>query len=499
MDRRRFLAGVAGGSLALLAPPAFAEETTHYDVSYIWTSERSEALDYLTQLKGLLGVDVAPRLELVQNDDGLYGVIYNLRYGSRADAVALAERHDALLRQALDSTEALALPLPDQGYDRLYNVSYGLGPNLEVLKQRYVVVSKTLGAGVTARLFIEETDRGNYALVYKRYGTLEQSRSLAERHAKLLDKHDLSASFIQERNNEIVFGATTQGAVEAPKPKPAARRISRRARRGDGSGGNEWTDLKVSINDYIQARRKAGAVAGDEVTSWLVYDLHSDKMLAAINKEMPRQCASMVKPLVALAFFHEAQRGRFIYGPKSTARFTAMIQHSDNAATNWVFSQLGGPQRVQQILRRSYGDMLQNIDIVENIAAGGRTYRNRASAGDYGRFLRALWRDELPYATELKRLMNLPGRDRLYYGAPHIPVGTEVYNKTGSTSRLCGDMGILVARDHRGRRFPYVMVGIIEKHKRASNYSSWIYARSGIIRAVSDLTYVHLKGTFRLA
>ena len=105
MDRRQFLVSLAAASLAAYAPSAAAD--THYDVSYIWTSDRTQALDYMAQLKGLLGFEVAVRLELVQNGDDLYGVIYNLRYGSREDARDLARRHDTLLRDAFGGTEAL--------------------------------------------------------------------------------------------------------------------------------------------------------------------------------------------------------------------------------------------------------------------------------------------------------------------------------------------------------------------------------------------------------
>jgi beta-lactamase class A len=501
VNRRRFLISLAATSAALCVPVAHAADE-HYDVSYIWTGERSEALDYLTHLKGMLGVEVSTHLELVLNADGLYGVVYNLRRGSKADATALATRHDAILREALGGDDALALRLPDTAYVRLYNVSYGLGPNVEELKQRYNVVSRALGAGVTSRLFIERTDRGNYALVYKRYGDLSSTRDIATRHTRLLSEYGVQASFIQERNNAIVFGATSQGAPPPPEPEPVADAVAepepkraRSARRRKRDEAEAWALLKSDINSHIQGHRQAGRVSRDEVTSWLVYDLKSDQLLASIHEDKARQCASMVKPFVALAFFHEAARGRFVYGPKSNAKFTAMIQHSSNSATNWVFEQLGGAAAMNRLLKKHYGNIFRETSIVENIVAGGRTYRNRASAGDYCRFLRALWMDELPYSSELKRLMNLPGRDRLYYGAPHIPVGTEIYNKTGSTSRLCGDMGILVARDGRGRSFPYVMVGIIEKSSRASNYSSWIYARGKIIRSVSDLVYLRLKDT----
>lgn len=503
MNRRRFLISLAATSAALCAPTVTRADDGHYDVSYIWTSERSEALDYLAQLKGLLGVEVSTHLELVLNEDMLYGVVYNLRRGSKEDATALAARHDAILREALDSDVPLAMRLPDTAYARLYNVSYGLGPNIEELKQRYNVVSRTLGSGVTSRLFIERTDRGNYALVYKRYGDLRSTRGIATRHSRLLEEYGVQASFIQERNNAIVFGATSKGAPPPPDPEPVAAveespRRSRSARRRKRDEAEAWAQLKTDINSHIQTHRRGGRVTRDEVTSWLVYDLKNDRLLASIHEDKSRQCASMVKPFVALAFFHEASRGRFIYGPKSNSKFTAMIQHSSNSATNWVFDQLGGASATDRLLKKHYGNIFKNTSIVENISAGGRTYRNRASAGDYCRFLRALWHDELPYSAELKRLMNLPGRDRLYYGAPHIPVGTEIYNKTGSTSRLCGDMGILVARDSRGRSFPYVMVGIIEKSSRASSYSSWIYARGKIIRSVSDLVYLSLKDNFAL-
>ncbi len=268
MNRRRFLISLAATSAALCAPTVTRADDGHYDVSYIWTSERSEALDYLAQLKGLLGVEVSTHLELVLNEDMLYGVVYNLRRGSKEDATALAARHDAILREALDSDVPLAMRLPDTAYARLYNVSYGLGPNIEELKQRYNVVSRTLGSGVTSRLFIERTDRGNYALVYKRYGDLRSTRGIATRHSRLLEEYGVQASFIQERNNAIVFGATSKGAPPPPDPEPVAAveespRRSRSARRRKRDEAEAWAQLKTDINSHIQTHRRGGRVTRD--------------------------------------------------------------------------------------------------------------------------------------------------------------------------------------------------------------------------------------------
>ncbi len=234
-------------------------------------------------------------------------------------------------------------------------------------------------------------------------------------------------------------------------------------------------------------------MAKDEQTSWLVYDLKRDETVAVINGDAPRQAASMIKPLVMLAFFQRVEQGKIVYGPKSRQTLELMIQKSSNPATNQVIDWVGGPDAVQAVLREHFPRLLPQTSVVEKIAAGGRTYRNKASANDYGRFLRAAWFDRLPRAGEMLRIMNLPGRDRLYYGAPSIPVGTEVYNKTGSTSMLCGDMGILVARKPSGGRVPFVVVGIVEKAVRTGHYTSWIGARSAVIRQVSDLSYQHMR------
>ena len=253
------------------------------------------------------------------------------------------------------------------------------------------------------------------------------------------------------------------------------------------------SDLEQQIESYIGRLRSSGRITSNERTAWSVYDFNSGKKLVSINEDVPLQCASMVKPYVALAFFHEVNRGRFSYGSRSRSNMEAMIQRSNNSSTNWVIDQVGGPNAVQRILTRNYGDIFQNTSIVEKIPSGGRTYKNKSSAHDYSRFLFSLWNNNLPSSREMRRLMALPGRDRIYTGARRVPEGTLVYNKTGSTARLIGDMGILVARDNAGRRYPYTMIGIIEKSSRASNYGSFASSRGNTIREVSNLAYTEMK------
>jgi beta-lactamase class A len=100
-----------------------------------------------------------------------------------------------------------------------------------------------------------------------------------------------------------------------------------------------------------------------------------------------------------------------------------------------------------------------------------------------------LWKGQIAGAREIKRLMSMPGPDRIYTGAESVPSGTRVLNKTGSTARLCADMGILNVQGPDGQRYPYTLIGIIEKQDKAINYSTWIRSRAEVIRDVSDIVY----------
>jgi beta-lactamase class A len=248
-------------------------------------------------------------------------------------------------------------------------------------------------------------------------------------------------------------------------------------------------DIEAAVEDYIKQLRRSGRLHHDERTGWSVYDFTSGEKLVSINEDVEFQAASLVKPFIALAFFHRVKQGKLIYGPKSRRHMERMIHRSNNRSTNWVMRQVGGPAAVERILKRNYPGIFKDTRIVEYIPAGGRTYRNKASAHDYSRFLYALWRGDLPRSEEIKRLMALPGSDRLLTDVEKIPRGTQVYNKTGSTSRLCGDMGILIVKDQDGKRYPYTLIGIIEKQAAAKNYTTWIRSRADVIRNVSEIVY----------
>ncbi len=390
-----------------------------------------------------------------------------------------------------------------------YDVSYlwhGQLPSVEKYRDR---VAGVLGPEVARRLRIVQKP-GLYGLIYYRNGSADGARKAAAVHTRLLRARGLEAA---APTRSLRWNYVGQGVAPASQPvqvasaRPAIARIESAdpsptsvatapaAVNTDGEGRRDGriSGLEQAVENYIKRLRASGAIARDERTAWSVYDFTTGEKLVTINEDVQFQAASMVKPFFAMAFFHQVDQGKLVYGPESRKHMRRMIQYSNNYSTNWVLRQVGGPAAVQTILTRYYGNVFQDVHIVEYIPSGGRTYRNKASAHDYSRFLYSLWREELPGSAEIKRLMSLPAGNRLYTGASSVPPGTELLNKTGSTARLCGDMGILVVKDRQGRRYPYTLIGVIEKNGRARNYTSWIRSRGNVIREVSNIVYEEIS------
>jgi beta-lactamase class A len=269
----------------------------------------------------------------------------------------------------------------------------------------------------------------------------------------------------------------------------------------------QGASLQTLVNRQVKRLRAQGIIRSDEETSWSVYDFTTGKKLVAINEDIPRQAASMIKPFVAQALFYTAARrgSGLSYTSAHRSLMEQSIRRSSNTATNRLIDIVSrynggtGPRAVERVLKANAPGIFPQTSVVERIPAGGRTYRNKASAHDYSRFLYALWNDRMPYSRELREIMALPNRDRITDGVSNIPAHVRVYDKTGSTARLCGNMGIIECRDSRGRPRPYTFIGIIEKRSRTGAYGTWITKRSNAIRSVSRVVYDYMKQRHRLA
>ncbi|MEN0063277.1 MAG: serine hydrolase [Myxococcota bacterium] len=551
--RRTLLTSVASAAALLIAPRVARADDGSYDISYLWSKDLESVLDYRELVADVLGDEVAPDLVVVRGGSGNWGLLYDRKGTDPTVAARMARAHHHALHEAFGARETLATMLKDQGFDHVFHVRFGLFDAEDDAQARYNRIAGELGRRVHERLVIEHPNPTTWQVVERRYATPGDLRSALERYANTLP--DVPVDTIEDRNAPLSWGfssgmpdpladerhaarpskvqeevAAGQSSVEpeaprnqksplavtepssspsakartkktpAPRAPTSAKPVSAPVVTGNALPGAVHTPLRDSINDYVQKLRRRGVISSDERTSWYVHTLHDNRTWVAINAERPLQSASMMKPFVALAFFHLVKKGRFVYGPRSRRNLEAMIQGSSNAATNWVIDQIGGPRSVHRLLHGNYDDLLHETSIVEKIPRYGRAYRNRSSARDYVRFCRALWRNELPFSRELRRLMALPGRDRLATDVAGIPQTTEVLNKTGTTSHLCGDFGILVVPSRQGRTpLPYTVVGIIEKRRRARSFTSWSRSRAKVIRDVSALVYRELKDIYPIA
>lgn len=362
-----------------------------------------------------------------------------------------------------------------------YDVSYLWHSDLDSVRDYRRKVGNVLGPAVAKRLKVVRKE-DLFGLVYVRSGDSAGAARVAKVHTRLLRRAGLPPAAPMRKDEWTVLGAG-----QNPPRRPSAR-VPAESTTAERYAG-EVRDIESAVEDYIKRLRQQGRLAADERTGWSVYDFTTGEKLVTINEDAQFQAASLIKPFIAAAFFHRVKTGDFIYGPKSRRHMRRMIQWSDNRSTNWVMRQMGGPKAVQRILKTHYPAVFQDTRIVEFIPAGGKTYRNSASIHDYSRFLYALWNNEIAGAREIRRLMSLPGSSRITAGAPDIPKGTKIFNKTGSTARLCGDMGILIVKGPDGRRYPYTVVGVIEKRRSARNYTSWIRSRGEIIGNVSNIVY----------
>ena len=366
-----------------------------------------------------------------------------------------------------------------------FDVSYLWHHELDSVEKYRSQVAKTLGPSMAKRLKIVRKD-DLYGLIYPRGGDNAGAQKVAKSHTDILRSRGLEAASVvasEEWSDHVAVPETANTKQSTEVASVSHSKVS------DTQRLNQIRDLEIAVEDYIKRLRKEGVIADDERTGWAVYDFTTGEKLVTINEDVQFQAASLIKPFVAAAFFQLVEQGDLIYGSKSRRHMERMIQRSNNPSTNWVMKQVGGPQAVERILKQHYPEIFRDVHMVEYIPANGRTYLNKASIHDYNRFLYALWKDEIPRAGEIKRLMSLPGADRIYTGAKELPKGTEVYNKTGSTAHLCGDMGILNVEGPDGKRYPYTIVGIIEKQQPARNYSSWIRSRGDVIRNVSNIVY----------
>ena len=187
-------------------------------------------------------------------------------------------------------------------------------------------------------------------------------------------------------------------------------------------------------------------------------DLNTGEMVSVLGDE-PFPMASTVKIAVAANYLSQVEFGRrsledTISGRSARSLMEAMIIHSNNAATDILLADLGGPKTVQAWLTQN---SLSGMRIDRNIAQLLRAKRDLWDIRDSStpeamvELLRRLDRGKLLNPWSRAHLLGLmarckTGKNRI---RGMLPFGTRVENKTGTLSGLTTDVGYITLPDGR--------------------------------------------------
>ncbi len=327
---------------------------------------------------------------------------------------------------------------------------------------------------------------GGYGATHDGDVGIEGNPESPQQHGRLIcqahlsnEREDKAADLFQNRGR-----STQKPRTKTPRKKPQSPKLS------------IDSPLEAGIERFIKSIRYRGRLATTDKTSFVVYDISKGKKVVSINEDRPMMAASLIKNFVMLVYFHEVRQGRLYHTNQNRRHLKNMIQRSYNSSTNYFIRLLGGPSRVNQLLRWNY-PYFEHTRIVEYIPSGGRTYKNMTSAHDMNRFYNQLWLGNLPHSSKMKHYLRLPKGDRLY-DKTCIPQGVHVYNKTGTVYGMVGDSGILVITDPKGKQRAYILTGIIEDRtktslrNRSQSFGSWVSRRTEILRSVSEGVYEYI-------
>ncbi len=183
---------------------ASGSKKDRYDIVYLVSENIERVLDYKDELDSIFENGVRAKIKVMGRGDE-YALIYDGNDSARTVTKTLVKHAELLDEAGYDEPYATK----DQNFQPLYNVSYGMGPNLDPLKKRYELIYSCLGEDVGQNLFIETTEYGNYTLIYRRRGSKRSTTVVARKHAKILRSKKISTSITRENNNRVVYGESS--------------------------------------------------------------------------------------------------------------------------------------------------------------------------------------------------------------------------------------------------------------------------------------------------
>ena len=278
-------------------------------------------------------------------------------------------------------------------------------------------------------------------------------------------------------------------------------------------GNNEPSpELEKAIRRFVNISKSKGSMFRRDNLSLVVEDLHTGQRVVSINPEFEVKAASLIKVPILQAYMIQRFAGKIRHTKKKQRDLVRMIRFSSNRSTNKIMRLLGGPKKVEALLKKT--GMYSHVRIVEYIPKGGKTYRNKISAEDLNNLFRKIWKHEALGANFSKSKNISASKKMLYYlGLPstrrvrdRLKDGTcfardrsvRIWDKTGFVRGLNGDVGVIEIRTPKGRR-AYSIISIIDrpdyKTIRGSG-NAWASRQSKIHRRISEMSYAFFKSKY---
>ncbi|MCY7338437.1 MAG: class A beta-lactamase-related serine hydrolase [Sphingomonas bacterium] len=169
--------------------------------------------------------------------------------------------------------------------------------------------------------------------------------------------------------------------------------------------------------------------------------------------------ASTVKVAIAAQYLAQVEHGRRsldtrLSGRSARSLMEAMLVHSDNAATDIILRDLGGPAKVQQWVADNQLRGLRVDRSIARLLADRRDLRDRRDSSTPKAMVNLLQRIDsgaLLQPSSRSYLLSLmarcaTGRNRM---RALLPFGTRVEHKTGTLDGLTTDVGFITLPDGR--------------------------------------------------
>lgn len=283
--------------------------------------------------------------------------------------------------------------------------------------------------------------------------------------------------------------------------------------------------FRAQISEFRQEKKIPEPITDH----WALLDITQRKQMLSIGMEDQVPAASLIKLPIALGVYHIISES-LEYNDIIEREMRLMLYRSDNVSANWLLGEIGGPSKLQEIID-GYSDIFEGTKIggyipltrrdlrrvnrqrrkdlkIDELQRGEHPkdyYSSLTTMEDMQRLLLGIYENKLPGSLEILKFISIGKKDRFvsvldpYYRRiivrTEIPPDTKTASKSGSSLRICADVGIIYPADFD----PYIFCGAIvspdrrETRESFNHLGDWLDIGRKALRQGSEYAYLEMK------